>query len=84
MPSHFPVAIAFDPVRLSVAAFDSLSHNIQSTKFGASIAVAGFDHPSVQQMAAFLDLTLNRNGLTNGTMKGADIILIASVVAEQV
>lgn len=84
MPSHFSVAIAFDPVRLSVAAFDSHSHNIQSTSFGASIAVAGFDHPSVQQMEAFLDLTLNRNGLANGTMEGADIILIASVVAEQV
>ena len=84
MPSHFSVAIAFDPVRLSVAAFDSHSHNIQSTRFGASIAVVEFDHPSVQQMAAFLHLTLTRNGLTNGTMKGADIILIVSVVAEQV
>ena len=30
----------------------------------------------ILHMAELLDLTLNRNGLANGTMKVADIILI--------
>ena len=50
---------------------------VHGMKFGASIAiVASFDDISILHMAEFLDFALNRNGLANGTMKGADIILI--------
>ena len=76
MPSHFSVAIAFDPRKLCLAVFDSHSHHGSGMKLGASIAVASLDDAGILHMAEFLDFALNGNGLANGTMKGADIILI--------
>ena len=60
MHSHFSVAIGFNPVKLSVAVFDSHSHDTSRMRFGASVAVAAFDDASILHMAEFLDLTLNR------------------------
>ena len=76
MPSHFSVAIAFDPRKLCLAVFDSHSHHDSGMKLGASIAVASLDDVCILHMAEFLDFSLNEDGLANGTMKGADIILI--------
>ena len=76
MPSHFPVAIAFDPRKLCLAVFGSHSHHGSGMKLGSSIAVALLDDVGIVHMAEFLDFALNGNGLANGTMKGADIILI--------
>ena len=76
MPSHFSVAIAFDPRKLCVAVFDSHSHHGSGMKLGASIAVASLDDVDILHMEEFLDFVLNGNGLDNGTTKGAGIILI--------
>ena len=56
--------------------FDSHSHHGSGMKIDASIAVASLDDVGILHMAEFLDFALNGNGLANGTMKGADIILI--------
>ena len=76
MPSHFSVAIAFDPRKLCLAVFDSHSHHGSGMKLGASIAVASLDDIGTLHMTEFLDFALNENGLANGTTKGADNILI--------
>ena len=69
-------AIAFDSRKLCLAVFDSHSHHGSGIKLGASIAVALLDDVGILYTAEFLDFVVNENGLANGTIKGADIILI--------
>ena len=61
IPSHFSVAIAFDPRKLCLAVFDSHSHHGSGMKLGASIAVASLDDVGILHMAEFLDFAFNGN-----------------------
>ena len=77
MPSHFSVAIALNPIRLSVAVFDSHSRDVPILLLLQDLIRLVF---RIWQPISILCWT--GMDYPNGSMKGADIILIASVVAE--